>query len=73
MIPRSIASVASDMSFYMNGSAILLSDILRDAIKLPSFAIFCHKLQYLSLAGVLYIAVNINGSAKVLIGRYTCK
>ena len=64
-----IASVASDVSLHMNGFAVLLSDILRDAIELPSFAVFSHKRNYLSFAGVLNIAVNINGGAKVLVCR----
>ena len=45
-----IASVASDMSLYINGFSILFSDILRDAIELSSFAVFCHKPQYLSFS-----------------------
>ena len=55
-----IAPVASDMSLYMNGFTILLSDIFWDAIELPSFAIFSHNFQHLSFTGVLNIAFNIN-------------
>ena len=64
-----IASVASDMSLYINGFSILFSDILRDAIELSSFAVFAISLSTCPLAGVLNIAVSINGSAKVLFGR----
>lgn len=64
-----IASVAPNVSLHMNGFTILFSDILRDAIELPSFAIFSHNFQHLSFTGVLNIAVNINGSTKVIVDR----
>ena len=64
-----IASVAPNVSLHMNGFTILLSDILWDAIELPSFAIFSHNFQHLSFTGVLNIAVNINGSTKVIFDR----
>lgn len=60
-----IASVASNMRLYMNDFTILLPVVARDTIELSSFAIFCHKHSSCPLAGVLNIAVNINGNAKV--------
>ena len=40
---KAIASIASDMSRYMNGFAILDSIIFRNAIELTAITILCHN------------------------------
>ena len=57
--------ITPDVCFHLNLFAIHDFDIFRDTIELVSITIFCHNFSTCPLAGVLYIAVKINGGTKV--------
>ena len=56
LLTFTIASIASDMSRYMNGFTILDSIIFRNAIELTAITIFCHNHCSPSCGGDSYVA-----------------
>lgn len=52
LLAFTIATIASNMSRYVDDLAVLYSIIGRDAIELTAFAIFCHNLVARPFAGI---------------------
>ena len=52
LLAFTIATIASDMSRYVDDLAVLYSIIGRNAIELTAFAIFCHNLVARPFAGI---------------------